>query len=478
MRKILVLVSVFVLAVFQCLGAAKPNIVFILADDLGINDLHCYGRAEHNTPNLDQLAREGMRFTESYCAQPICSPSRAAILTGRAPARLHLTTYLPGRPDCPSQKLLHPNINPHLPLEETTIAEVLKRNGYVTACIGKWHLGGSGFLPTDQGFDVYHPGQAVTKPSATEGGKGEYDLTRAAMAFIETNQARPFFLYLAHNSPHIPYAAKSDLIAKNAKAFEPVYAAVIETLDDTVGLLLRKIDALGLRTNTVVIFTSDNGGLHVPEGPHKSITDNSPFRAGKGFLYEGGLRVPLIARWPGHVPAGRIVKASVVNTSWMATLCEIGDVSAPSNLDAPSFAPLLRGQTMKPSKIFWHFPHYTNQGSRPGGAMREGDWKYIEHYDTSIPELYNLALDPNETTNLATPESERVNDMRRQLFEWIASVSAQTNAPNPNFNSALYRDLYEDMDVSRYVPKKADPAMRAKIIEWRREMNAVLPWGK
>jgi arylsulfatase A len=454
--------------------AAQPNIVFILADDLGINDLRCYGRKEHNTPNLDKLASEGMRFTASYCAQPICSPSRAAIMTGKAPARLHLTTYLPGRPDCASQKLLHPKINQQLPLEETTLAEALKREGYATACIGKWHLGGKGFLPTDQGFDVYHPGLAVTKPSETEGGKGEYDLTRAAMQFIETNRARPFFLYLAHNSPHIPYTASTNLISKNASAFEPVYAAVIEALDDTVGLLLNKLDALGLRTNTVVIFTSDNGGLHVPEGGHRRITDNSPFRAGKGFLYEGGLRVPLIVRWPGRVPAARIVDTPVMNTSWFATLFELAGLPTPQNLDMPSFAAVLTGGTGKSQPMFWHFPHYNNQGGRPGGAIREGDWKLIQHYDVGTPELYNLIADPTETTNVAVLESQRGREMRHKLSAWIASVNAQTNSPNPRFQAGMYRELYEEVDISRYVPIKADSAMRARILEWRRQMNAAV----
>jgi len=215
-------------------ATAKPNIVFILADDLGINDLACYGRTEHNTPNLDQLARDGMRFTASYCAQAICSPSRAAILTGKTPARLRLTTYLPGRTNTPSQKLLHPVINQQLALGELTLAELFRTNGYVTACVGKWHLGGKGFLPTDQGFDVYHPGIATTKPSEVEGGKGEYNLTHAAIGFIETNRTRPFFLYLAHNSPHIPYSAKKELVHKNRNAFEPAYAGVNESLDDSV----------------------------------------------------------------------------------------------------------------------------------------------------------------------------------------------------------------------------------------------------
>jgi arylsulfatase A len=457
-----------------CAAAGRPNIVFILADDLGINDLACYGRKEHHTPNLDQLAREGMRFTASYCAQSICSPSRAAILTGKAPARLHLTTYLPGRPDAPSQKLLHPKIHQQLPLAETTLAEALKKEGYVTACVGKWHLGGAGFLPTEQGFDVYHPGQPVTRPSATEGGKGEYDLTRAAMQFIETNRTRPFFLYLAHNSPHIAYSAKTNLVAKNAGAFEPVYAAVIETLDDTVGLLLNRLDALGLRTNTIVIFTSDNGGLHVPEGGHRKITHNAPFRAGKGFLYEGGLRVPLLVRWPGRVPAGQVIDTPVINTGWFATLFELLELSPPAQHDAPSFAALLTGRNTKAPPLFWHFPHYTNQGSRPGGAARDGDWKFIEHYDTGRMELYNLASDPGETTNLAGREPKRTAELREQLVTWVQSIGAQTNAPNPNFQPALWKNLYEATDASRYHPAQATDAERVGMNAWRRQMNAVL----
>lgn len=454
--------------------AAPPNIVFILADDLGVRDLGCYGRKEHRTPNLDRLAREGMRFTAAYCAQPICSPSRAAIMTGKTPARLHLTTYLPGRPDARSQQLLHPKMRQHLPLEELTLAEILRSNGYATACIGKWHLGGKGFLPTDQGFEVYHPGQANTKPSETEGGKGEYDLTRAAIAFIEANRSRPFFVYLGHNSPHIPYTAATNRIAGNRRALEPVYAAVIETLDDAVGMLLTKLDALGLRTNTIVIFTSDNGGLHVPEGPHKVITDNSPFRAGKGFLYEGGLRLPLIVRWPGRVPARKVVDTPVLNTSWLPTLLELADVRPVAAFDAPSFAPLLLGKKHTPPRMFWHFPHYNNQGGRPAGAVRDGDWKFIEHYDTGQMELYNLASDQSEKRDLARKHPERTESMRKQLHAWRQSISAQTNVPNPDFDAALFHELYERTDVSLYVPTKADEKTRASLTEWRRRMNAVL----
>ena len=456
-----------------------PNIVFILADDLGINDLACYGRKEHHTPNLDRLAAQGVRFTSAYCAQPICSPSRAAILTGKAPARLHLTTYLPGRPDCPSQKLLHPVIRQQLPLKEKTVAEYLKDAGYATACIGKWHLGGKGFLPTDQGFDVYRPGQAVTSPSENEGGKGEYELTAWAEEFIEANRARPFFLYLAHDSPHIPFSARTNLVAKNAGAFNPVYAAVIETLDATVGRLLARLDALGLATNTIVIFTSDNGGLHVPEGPHATITHNAPFRAGKGYLYEGGLRIPLIVSWPGTVPAGRAVNAPVINTDWLPTLLDCAGLSRAKGVEGESFRGLLTGRGKGgPRRFYWHFPHYTNQGSQPAGAVRDGDWKLIEHYEDGRQELFHLGTDIGETKNLAASEPKRAARMARWLADWRQTVGAQTNMVNPAFDAAAHRSLYVEFDSSRLNLAEADAAGRTRAAAWRKQMNAVVPKGK
>lgn len=471
--------TALLLLVAACLqpraATLPPNMIFILADDLGINDLACYGRRDHHTPHLDRLAAAGTRFTSAYCALPICSPSRAAILTGRQPARLHLTTYLPGRPDCASQKLRHPVIRQQLPLEEKTLAEHLKAAGYATACIGKWHLGGQGFGPREQGFDFYHAGQANTQPSETEGGKGEYDLTAQVEQFIEAHRDRPFFLYLAHNSLHIPYSARTNLVARNRDAFEPVYAALIETLDDSVGRLLARLDALGLATNTLVIFTSDNGGLHVPEGPHRTITHNTPFRAGKGFLYEGGLRVPLIVRWPGRVPAGRVVDAPVVNTDWLPTLLELAGQPVPPELDGVSLAALLTGRGPAPHRaLFWHFPHYTNQGGQPAGAVREGDWKLIEHYEDGRVELFHLAQDPGETDNLAAREPGRANALRSRLAAWRDAMGAQRNTPNPDFDPARHRPLYVDLDVSRYDPLTAGAGERERILEWRRLMNAAV----
>jgi arylsulfatase A-like enzyme len=462
-----------------------PNIVFILADDLGINDLTVYGRKEHRTPNLDRLAAEGLRFTTAYVASPICSPSRAAIMTGHAPARLQLTTFIPGRPDTPSQRMLHPPMRQQLPLEEQTLAERLRAVGYATAMIGKWHLGGAGFSPREQGFDVYHPGEATTKPSNVEGGKGEYDLTAAAEQFIDANRGRPFFLYLAHNNPHITFRwARPELIEANSKAFEPAYAATVQTLDDSIGRLLAHIDAARLRDRTIVIFTSDNGGLHMPEGPHPRVTHNTPFRAGKGYLYEGGLRVPLIVRGPG-LASRRVIDTPVINTDWLPTLLELAGMPTTDALDGVSQAALLR--TGKPSPgvrtLYWHIPHYTNQGSRPAGAVREGRWKLVEHYDDERVELFDLEMDTTESKNVSAVDPARTAAMRRRLREWRTEVRAQENTPNPGVEMDLYRRIYLDFDSTRFDPLRADGAAWAAAAIWRQLMDeastlAIKPAGR
>lgn len=444
--------------------ADPPNVIFILADDLGVNDLGCYGRKDHSTPNLDRLAAGGLRFTSAYCAQPICSPSRAAIISGKSPAQLHLTTFLPGRPDHPSQLLLHPKIRMELPLEEVTIAERLKAAGYATACIGKWHLGGKGFGPEAQGFDVVHAGKANTEPSETEGGKGEYGLTAAAEKFIEEHKAKPFFLYIGHNNPHIPLAALPELVEKYGAAFNPLYAGVVTTLDDAVGRLLKRVEALGLSEKTIVIFTSDNGGLHVLESKETPATHNTPFRAGKGFVYEGGLRIPLVVSWLGRIKPG-VTDVPVINTDWAATLGELAGIGG------GGFAGLLtKGEAPAARPFFWHFPHYTNQGSRPAGAVREGDWKLVEHYEDGRLELFNLAKDPGEATDVSAKEPARVAELRGKLEKWRREMGAQANTANPEFNVAAWKALYRDVDASRFAGRAAAP-MAAEQAAWRKGMN-------
>jgi arylsulfatase A len=466
--RLLILLLLCVTPVIINAGDKPPNIVFILADDLGVNDLGCYGRADHQTPHVDQLAKEGMRFTCAYAAQSVCSPTRAAILTGQAPARLHLTTFLPGRGDASSQLLLHPKINQVLPKEAATLAERLKSVGYTSAMVGKWHLGGK---PTDRGFALYHPGQANTKPSETEGGKGEFDLTQVAEKFIEEHQQKPFFLYLCHNNPHITFDAQKPRIARFHGSFNPTYAAVIETLDDAVGRITRKLAELNLAENTILIFTSDNGGLHVLEGGTVP-THNSPYRAGKGFLYEGGIRIPLIVRWPGKVPAGTTSDVPVISTDWTPTLLAAASVPSSGDFDGVDLSSIFfRNTPPKARALFWHQPHYMNQGSKPSGAIRDGAWKLIEDYETGYCELFNLTGDVKETTDVSAREPARVAEMRGKLEKWRREVGAQRNSPNPAFNFNLWTAAYGTFDVTRMRLEKESSQMLQVMKPWREAMS-------
>jgi arylsulfatase A-like enzyme len=452
----------------------KPNIVLILADDLGINDLSCYGRKDQATPNLDRLAKEGARFATAYCAQAICSPSRAALMTGRSPARLHLTNYLPGRPDATSQRLLQPMIAGQLPLEEVTIAELLRGAGYSTGCIGKWHLGGTGFGPKEQGFDFYFAGNANTKPSEIEGSKGEYELTSQAEQWIEQQKDKPFFLYLAHNTPHIPFEATAEDREKRAKSFNPTYAAVISHLDACVGRIMARLDELKLSERTVLVFASDNGGLHVLESKLTPATHNTPYRAGKGFVYEGGLRVPLIVRAPGRTKAETVIEQPIILTDLMPTFLELAGIDATKSvgpLDGVSLVKLLAGGAVASRPLFWHFPNYTNQGGRPAGAIREGDWKLVEQYEDGSVELFNLANDPGEHHNLAETESARAAELKAKLAAWRTSVGAQELVPNPEFDEAKHRALYVDRDPSRLVIRPQATEIAKEWQDWRVAMN-------
>ncbi len=448
---------------------ARPNLVFILADDFGWRDLGCYGSTFYETPNLDRLAAKGMRFTDAYAACSVCSPTRASILTGKYPARLHLTDWLPGRPDRPDQKLNRPVILPHLPLEEVTIAEALKDAGYRTAFIGKWHLGGPGFYPDQQGFErnlggceLGHPPSYFSPyriPTLPDGPKGEYltdRLTGEALKFIEANRDRPFFLYLAHYAVHNPQQAKADLIGKyRAKVAklppasepefrpegrhqtrqiqnQPVYAAMVQSLDESVGRVLDKLAELGLEENTIVVFTSDNGGLSTAEG---SPTANAPLRAGKGWSYEGGVREPLLVRWPGVTPPGSVCRAPVMSTDYYPTLLEMArlPLRPRQHRDGVSLVPLLQGGTLPERPLFWHYPHYSNQGGGPSGAIRLGDFKLIEWFEDMRVELFNLQDDLGEQHDLAARMPEKVAALRQQLHDWRRRVDAQMPTPNPDY---------------------------------------------
>jgi arylsulfatase A-like enzyme len=439
-------------------AADRPNVVVIVADDLGGRDLGCYGSTYHRTPHLDRLAAGGMRFTDAYAACPVCSPSRAALLTGKYPARLNLTDFIPGRRVLPDQRLLRPAFRQELPLEDTTLAEALRAEGYATALVGKWHLGGNGFGPCEQGFDVnfggnesgatrrffapYHGKGGPVMPGLEDAPQGEYltdRLTAEAEKFIDAHRDRPFFLYLAHYAVHIPLQAKANVAAKYKSGGppgtqnNPLYAAMLESLDDGVGRVLKKLDDLKLSEKTVIVFTSDNGGLSVKEGPDTPATSNAPLREAKGYLYEGGIRVPLLVRWPGVTKAGTVSSAPVCGIDLFPTIMDLCGLKNGPAVDGVSLAPVLRGGGLGREALFWHYPHYSNQGGKPGGAVRAGDFKLVEFYEDGRRELYDLHNDVGENRNLAEEKSEKVKDLAGKLDAWRRSVGAQGMKPNPAY---------------------------------------------
>jgi len=447
-----------------------PNFVILFADDLGINDLGCFGRKDQNTPNLDKLAAEGARFTQAYAAASVCSPSRAALMTGQSPARLKITTFLTGRSDRASHRVLGASLNYNLPNGVQTIAQLLKPKGYASAAVGKWHLGGKGHQPTDHGFDEYFPGRANPGAESPQGGKGELGQADFAAKFIEKNKAKPFLLYLAFDNPHIPLFAPAKAIEANAKSFHPTYAALIESLDVAVGRVMKALEDQGLAKNTFVVFASDNGGVHISELKESPATYNAPSRAGKGFLYEGGIRTPLIVRYPARL-APAVISEPVVLGDLCPTICALAKVPAPTTLDFQDISPLLFEQKPLNRPLFWHQPHYMNQGGKPAGVAREGDWKLIEQYEDGSLELYNLAKDPSEATDLAAAEPARVAALRGKLEAWRRSVGAEPIKANANFGRALCEDCFVKTDVSKLQALPTSEAMRPLLADWRKAMN-------
>lgn len=432
----------------------KPNIVFFLIDDLGWADLGCYGSRYYETPRIDELAAQGMRFTDAYAACCACSPTRASILTGKYPARLHLTDWIPGSTR-PNTKMLIPDWRKHLPCEEVTIAEVLKTAGYATAAVGKWHLGSEPYFPEHQGFDLNVAGSNIGAPRSyfdpygerpkIPGGKpNEYltdRLTDEAVTFITDHRSEPFFLYLSHYAVHTPIQAKAELIAKyrdkptSLGQKSPVYAAMVESVDQSVGQIMDALDRLELTDRTVVFFFSDNGGL-----ARASATSNSPLRSGKGFPFEGGVREPLIVRWPGVVPPRSVCDEVVTSVDFFPTIAEMIGSKTPASDDAKtdgvSLMPFLcQSGTLDRDAIYWHYPHYNPIGGFPYGAIREGDWKLIEFYEDEHVELYKVTDDIGESKDLAPAKPELAERLREKLNRWLDSVDAQMPRPNPNHRS-------------------------------------------
>lgn len=475
-------------------AADRPNIIVILADDLGWADLSCYGSEFHETPNLDRLAAEGVRFTQGYAAHSYCSPTRAALLTGRDPARLGITDYIPS--NFKSGRFRAAPIEKHLPLEEVTLPEILREEGYATWHVGKWHLGEKGFFPEDQGFAINIAGNQSGAPASFfwpyghdnpkakeryhgspvpglhEGGKeGEHlcdRLTSEAIALIEKRPAdQPFFLYLPYYSVHTPTMGEPELVKKYtekarrmglptpvaAERFiegqaahgsetreqlirqcNPTYAAMIETMDTNIGRLLARLDDLALRENTIVVFSSDNGGLNQHNSGQPPVTSNAPLRAGKGWLYEGGVRVPWIVRFPGRIPSGLVSEVPIVTTDLAPTLLALAGLPLrPAlHLDGRSFVPALEGRTDPiHESICWHFPHYGNTGSGPCGSIRQGDWKLIHWMENDSVELFHLRRDPGEATDLASTEPEKAAELRQRLEAWREKVGARPLRPKP-----------------------------------------------
>ena len=431
----------------------KPNIVFILTDDQGWTQLGCYGSKYYETPNINRLAEQGMRFTNAYAACPVCSPTRASIMTGKYPARLHLTDFIKGGKPPAGSKLQHPQWSKYLPLEEITIAEVLKQSGYATGFFGKYHLSQEKmppeslpFNPDKQGFDesfvTYKPSRSMAQEWQTPENDGHNVeiITQKSLQFIEDHQKKPFFLYVSHNTIHNPLMEKKTLIKKYKNKLgsdlpenNPLIGAMLETLDKSVGRITKKLDELNLSDNTIVIFFSDNGGL-------ENEANQTPLRSGKASLYEGGIRVPFIVKWNGKVEPNTLTDEIVCSVDFFPTLIKAAGITKKyENIDGVNLLPtLIRDQKLSRETIYWHYPHYHSAGEGPCGAIRSGDYKLIEWFDKSINgiqtegalEFYNLKEDVGEQKNLIKDMPELAAKLYKKLSDWRKNVGAQEMEKN------------------------------------------------
>jgi len=454
----------------------RPNVVFILIDDLGWRDVGCYGNTIYQTPHVDRLAGQGMRFTDGYAACNCCSPTRASIMSGKYPARLRLTDWIPGS-HFPWTQLRPPDWTKYLPLEEVTIAEALKAAGYATGHVGKWHLGGDPYLPEAQGFDFNFGGCASGAPGSyffpyripaiQDGAPGEFlteRLTDEALKFIEANRSRPFFLYLSHYTVHRPLQAKKDVVANYLAKGRPAvgatnatFAAMVESMDASVGRVIAKLEELGIDDRTVVFFMSDNGGLaRKIQGPPRlkqakhcvASTSNAPLREGKGSPYEGGIREPWIVKWPGVVRPGSTCSVPVTSVDFYTTILEMAGAQGDPDhsVDGVSIVPLLKETGgLRREALYWHYPHYNvtgEAGVRPHGIVRSGRYKLIEFYEEGRAELYDLENDVGEKHDLAPQMPEKVESLRKMLHQWLESVDAQMPVPNPDYDPAVAEEIY------------------------------------
>lgn len=457
-------------------NVAKPNIIFFFADDLGWTDLGCFGSSFYETPHLDRMAKEGARLTQAYASCPVCSPTRASILTGLWPQRTGITDYIGALQPTKwkrNTKLLPAPYRDRLEHSFVSMAEVVKANGYQTFFAGKWHLGPQGFWPEDQGFDVNRGGidrggpyggnkyfSPYENPRLTDGPPGEHlpdRLAQEACSFMEQHRSSPFLIYFPFYSVHTPLMARPDLQAKyeeKAKRLgtevewgvegqrkvrhtqnHAVYAGMVEAMDQAVGRVLSQLEHLGLKENTLVVFTSDNGGLSTSEG---HPTSNLPLRGGKGWLYEGGIRVPTLMRWPNHIPPNTVCTVPVASPDWLPTIAAACTIESPTDIvwDGINLLPTVCEQSRLPDRnLYWHYPHYGNQGGRPGGAIRSGPWKLIEWYDDGSHELFDIEKDIGERNDLGRENARRVQDMAKELDGWRQRVGAIMPTINEQYNA-------------------------------------------
>lgn len=461
--------SAFELAV----PSERPNVVFILADDLGWRDLSNEGSTFYESPHIDRIANEGMKFTRGYATCQVCSPSRASLMTGKYPARLDITDWIgaaEGEQWKRNTKLLPATYNHQLPSDDTTLAEAFREAGYRTFFAGKWHLGGEGSLPTDHGFEFnvggHHRGSPpggyfspYSNPQMESGPKGELlplRLGQETAKFIEAHQAEPFLAYLSFYSVHGPIQSTEALWKKyRAKALKqgvadsrfivdrtspvrqvqdnPLYAGMVESMDDGVGLVLETLDRLKLTDKTIIVFTSDNGGVSAGDG---KATSNLPLRGGKGRQWEGGIREPFYIKWPGVVDAGSTCSTPVIGTDFYPTLLEMAKLPArpQQHVDGLSLVPLLKKQEIASRPLYWHYPHYGNQGGEPSTIISQGKWKLIHYYEDGRQELYNIDEDVSEASNVAVEFPEVVEKMNQDMASWLRDVDGRKPIVNPNFN--------------------------------------------
>ena len=465
----------FLLFVWTHTLTAAPNILFILADDLGVRDLSIEGSVYHETPHIDRIAREGVRFTHGYATCQVCSPSRASIMTGKYPARHGITDWIGAATGLDwkrNNKVLPSEYIRQLPHEDTCLAEALKKGGYRTFFAGKWHLGGEGSFPEDHGFDRniggHHRGSPpggffspFRNPKMTDGPKGQslpLRLAHDTASFIKGKADTPFFAFLSFYSVHGPIQTTPELWKKyRDKAGKsshqgnrflidrtlpvrqiqdcPIYAGMMETMDDAVGIVLKALDEAGIADNTIVVFTSDNGGVSSGDA---FATSNLPYRGGKGRQWEGGIREPYYIKAPRVARPGTISETPVTGTDFYPTLLELAGLEPlpAQHVDGVSLVPLLKGGKIPARDLFWHYPHYGNQGGEPSAIIRRGDWKLIHYYEDGRDELYNLTRDTGEKNNLATEEGPRVRKLRAALDAWLAETGARIPKKDTRFDSA------------------------------------------